>query len=290
MGNNRDTVIMAGAKVLENAESHHEPRASEISLAVLDVIEDAEKKQVKHLQVKSWFQGIKDLCYELIDVSEEFELVQQAKRLRFVGLPLLQQRKVTRIIREFETLIKEVGKLKLSSSSELPVPEAELEPVDSDVKIIHEAGKTGVARYLQVIGARLMSIGRTSELDSILEGDNAAALKKLKASAQEKDEKILKLRNELKAAKEKIKEVDSDVKIIHEAGKTGVARYLQVIGARLMSIGRTSELDSILEGDNAAALKKLKASAQEKDEKILKLRNELKAAKEKIKEGLFVCY
>ncbi|QHO06821.1 hypothetical protein S83_037651 [Arachis hypogaea] len=130
MGNNRDTVIMAGAKVLENAESHHEPRASEISLAVLDVIEDAEKKQVKHLQVKSWFQGIKDLCYELIDVSEEFELVQQAKRLRFVGLPLLQQRKVTRIIREFETLIKEVGKLKLSSSSELPVPEAELEPVN----------------------------------------------------------------------------------------------------------------------------------------------------------------
>ncbi|XP_016176533.1 uncharacterized protein LOC107618874 isoform X1 [Arachis ipaensis] len=81
-------------------------------------------------------------------------------------------------------------------------------------------------------------------------------------------------------------QVDSDVKIIHEAGKTGVARYLQVIGARLMSIGRTSELDSILEGDNVAAIKKLKASLQEKDEKVLKLRNELKATRE-IKRGRY---
>ncbi|XLT45678.1 hypothetical protein HN873_038282 [Arachis hypogaea] len=152
MGNNCDTVIMAGAKVLENAESHHEPRASEISLAVLDVIEDAEKKQVKHLQVKSWFQGIKDICYELIDVSEEFELVQQAKRLRFVGLPLLQHRKVRRIIREFETLIKDVSDLKLSSSSELPVPEAELEPVN-----LHS----------NIIGKELL-VGRDAEIQGLI--------------------------------------------------------------------------------------------------------------------------
>ncbi|KAL4336612.1 hypothetical protein HN51_021105 [Arachis hypogaea] len=160
MGNNRDTVIIAGAKVLENAESHHEvvnrrlwPRASEISHNVQNFIEDAEKKQVKHQEVKSWFQGVKDLCYELIDVSEEFELVQQAKRLRFVGLPLLQQqRKVTRIIREFETLIKEVRELKLSSSSELPVPEAELEPVN-----LHS----------NIIGKELL-VGRDAEIQGLI--------------------------------------------------------------------------------------------------------------------------
>ncbi|QHO06823.1 uncharacterized protein DS421_14g458150 [Arachis hypogaea] len=69
-----------------------------------------------------------------------------------------------------------------------------------------------------------MSIGRTSELDSILEGDNAAALKKLKASAQEKDEKILKLRNELKAAKEKIKEVGSELTKLKNDSNVEVGR------------------------------------------------------------------
>ncbi|MED6126869.1 hypothetical protein PIB30_082638 [Stylosanthes scabra] len=148
MSNNRDTVIRAGAKLLENAESHDVvtrrmwSRASEISLAVLDVIEDAENKQVKDPKVKSWFQAIKDLCYELIDVSEEFELVQQVKRLRFVGLPLLQRLKghlkVSSIIREFEALIKEVTDLKLVSSSELPAAEAEFEPVNLHSSFIDE--------------------------------------------------------------------------------------------------------------------------------------------------------
>ncbi|XP_052113027.1 putative disease resistance protein RGA1 [Arachis duranensis] len=129
---NRDTVIMAGAKVLENGKSHEVvnrrmwSRAREVLLAVLDVIEEAEKKQARDPEVKLWFEGVKDICYELTDVSEEFELVQQAKKLRFVGLRLLQhlkgRRKMKSILREFEALREEVGKLKLGSSSELPVP------------------------------------------------------------------------------------------------------------------------------------------------------------------------
>ncbi|XLR09650.1 hypothetical protein S83_037588 [Arachis hypogaea] len=155
MGNNGDTVIMAGVKVLRNANSHKVikremwSRASTISGAVLDIIEDAEKN-LKVPRVKSWFQGIKDLCYELIGVSEEFELLQQAKKLHFLGLPLLQRRKEGNreassiIIRDFEDLIKEVSELQLSSSpnsvpkeaeqlgsSSDPAPdEAEPEPLD----------------------------------------------------------------------------------------------------------------------------------------------------------------
>lgn len=39
-----------------------------------------------------------------------------------------------------------------------------------------------------------------------------------------------------------------------------VVSALQVIGTRLLSIGRTSELDAIFEGDSIAAVKKLKES------------------------------
>ncbi|XP_072085050.1 uncharacterized protein [Arachis hypogaea] len=81
------------------------------------------------------------------------------------------------------------------------------------------------------------------------------------------------------AVADEFAQVDSDVKTIHEAGKIGVARYLQVIGARLLSIGRTSELDAILDADNVVAVKKLKESLQERDLKIDKLRAEVKALK-----------
>ncbi|RYR28705.1 hypothetical protein Ahy_B01g052861 isoform B [Arachis hypogaea] len=81
------------------------------------------------------------------------------------------------------------------------------------------------------------------------------------------------------AVADEFAQVDSDVKTIHEAGKIGVARYLQVIGARLLSIGRTSELDAILDADNVVAVKKLKESLQERDLKIDKLRSEVKALK-----------
>ncbi|XP_015948037.1 putative disease resistance RPP13-like protein 1 [Arachis duranensis] len=146
MGNNRDTVIIAGAKVLENRRMRW--RASE----VLDFIEDAEKKQVKDPQVKSWLQGIKDLCYELIDVSEEFELEQQAKKLRFVGLQHFNGN-VKSIIREFEILIKKVDELNLiGSSSELPVPEAELEPQN-----LHS----------NITGKELM-VGRDAEIQDLI--------------------------------------------------------------------------------------------------------------------------
>ncbi|RYR43574.1 hypothetical protein Ahy_A08g039988 [Arachis hypogaea] len=74
-------------------------------------------------------------------------------------------------------------------------------------------------------------------------------------------------------------QVDADVKTIHDAGKIGVARYLQVMGACLLSIGRTFELDAILDADNVAAVKKLKESLQERDSKIEKLRAEVKNVK-----------
>ncbi|KAL4393112.1 putative disease resistance RPP13-like protein 3 isoform X2 [Arachis ipaensis] len=135
MGNNGDTVIMAGVKVLKNANSHKvvkrkmRPRASKISVALLNVIEDAEKN-LKVPRVKSWFQGIKDLCYELIGVSEEFELLQQAKKLHFLGLSLPPRPKkgnpeASSIICDFEALIEEVSELQLSSSPNSVPKEAE---------------------------------------------------------------------------------------------------------------------------------------------------------------------
>ncbi|KAL4294113.1 hypothetical protein AHAS_Ahas18G0195600 [Arachis hypogaea] len=87
----------------------------------------------------------------------------------------------------------------------------EVAQVDSDVKIIHDVGKVGVARYLQVIGARLLSIGRTSELDDILEGDQVAAIKKLKESLEERDARAEKLKTKVRGLKEKVKNVESEL-------------------------------------------------------------------------------
>nr|XP_029149865.1 putative disease resistance protein RGA1 [Arachis hypogaea] len=179
MGNNGDTVIMAGVKVLKNANSHKvvkrkmRSRASKISVAVQGVIEDAEKN-LKVRRVKSWFQGIKDLCYELIGVSEEFELLQPPKKSHFVGLRLLQRLKkgnreeASSIIRKFEALIEEGSKLHLSStvpneaeqlgSSSDPAPnEAEPEPLD-----LHSPAVPS-----NIIDEELM-IGRDAEIQDLI--------------------------------------------------------------------------------------------------------------------------
>ncbi|RYR75115.1 hypothetical protein Ahy_A02g009798 isoform A [Arachis hypogaea] len=148
MGNNGDTVIMAGVKVLKNANSH------KISVAVQGVIEDAEKN-LKVRRVKSWFQGIKDLCYELIGVSEEFELLQPPKKSHFVGLRLLQRLKkgnreeASSIIRKFEALIEEGSKLHLSST--VPNEAEQLVPsniIDEELMIGRDAEIQDLIRRL----------------------------------------------------------------------------------------------------------------------------------------------
>ncbi|XLR61558.1 hypothetical protein S83_012230 [Arachis hypogaea] len=82
---------------------------------------------------------------------------------------------------------------------------------DEVAQVIHDAGKVGIARYLQVIGARLLSIGRTTELDAILEGDQVAAIKGLKKSLEDRDARVEKLKTKVKVLKEKVQNAKSEL-------------------------------------------------------------------------------
>ncbi|XP_057743196.1 putative disease resistance RPP13-like protein 1 [Arachis stenosperma] len=119
MANNGDTVIMAGAKLLENMVV-----VDRRTWSILDFIEDAETRHLDNPAVKKWFQGIKDLCYDMLDVSEELQ-IQRAKKVRFLGLRLTR-RKMKNIIHEFDALIQQFGQLRLRRSSELLVPTTSL--------------------------------------------------------------------------------------------------------------------------------------------------------------------
>ncbi|RYR72080.1 hypothetical protein Ahy_A02g006279 [Arachis hypogaea] len=129
MANNGDTVIMAGAKLLENMVV-----VDRRTWSILDFIEDAETRHLDNPAVKKWFQGMKDLCYDMLDVSEELQ-IQQAKKVRFLGLHLTR-RKMKNIIHEFDALIQQFGQLRLRRSSELLVPTTSLVLLIDEMEVL----------------------------------------------------------------------------------------------------------------------------------------------------------
>ncbi|XLU82021.1 hypothetical protein S245_005441 [Arachis hypogaea] len=62
-----------------------------------------------------------------------------------------------------------------------------------------------------------------------------------------------------------------DMKMIDEVGRVGVSRFLQVIGARIVAIGRSQELALEREEKEATRVEELSGIIQKKDEKIVEL-------------------
>ncbi|RYR71066.1 hypothetical protein Ahy_A02g005362 [Arachis hypogaea] len=143
MANNGDTVIMAGAKLLENMVV-----VDRRTWSILDFIEDAETRHLDNPAVKKWFQGIKDLCYDMLDVSEELQ-IQRAKKVRFLGLRLTR-RKMKNIIHEFDALIQQFGQLRLRRSSELLVPTTSLVRTIPSPTFDNETTRTLISKLINV--------------------------------------------------------------------------------------------------------------------------------------------
>ncbi|QHN96310.1 uncharacterized protein LOC107612775 [Arachis ipaensis] len=68
----------------------------------------------------------------------------------------------------------------------------------------------------------------------------------------------------------------ADVKLINEVGASGVCGYVQIMGARLVSIGRTQEL--ALENKNkiAISVEELVMALKEKEKEVSELTSSLK--------------
>ncbi|XP_072065650.1 uncharacterized protein [Arachis hypogaea] len=93
-----------------------------------------------------------------------------------------------------------------------------------DMKMIDEVGRAGVSRFLQVIGARIVSIGRTQELTLDREQNEASRVEELSGIIQKKVQKIAELsasmekkeleladeRNLQKTSSEKLKILESE--------------------------------------------------------------------------------
>ncbi|XLU80633.1 hypothetical protein S245_004053 [Arachis hypogaea] len=75
-----------------------------------------------------------------------------------------------------------------------------------------------------------------------------------------------------------------DSKMIEEVGRSGMSRFLQVIGARLVAIGRVQELAVESEVKESVDISELSAAVQEKDKKNIELSSSLKEKEEELAE------
>ncbi|XP_020973189.1 uncharacterized protein LOC110269579 [Arachis ipaensis] len=69
----------------------------------------------------------------------------------------------------------------------------------------------------------------------------------------------------------------ANVEMINKVGPSGVSRFLQVIGARLVFIGRTQELAFEAEKKDSATVVELTKIAEEKDRRVNELSSSLKS-------------
>ncbi|XLU23239.1 hypothetical protein S245_059305 [Arachis hypogaea] len=67
-----------------------------------------------------------------------------------------------------------------------------------------------------------------------------------------------------------------DSKMINEVGRAGISRFLQVVGARIVAVGRAQELAIETEEKESLNIAELSASLQEKEKTIVELSSSLK--------------
>ncbi|XLT88453.1 hypothetical protein HN873_010206 [Arachis hypogaea] len=106
-----------------------------------------------------------------------------------------------------------------------------------DMKMIEEVGRAGVSRFLQVIGARIVAIGRAQELALDREQMEASRVEELSGIIQEKDQKIAELvasmeKKELELADEKKlqKSLSEKLKVVESENDQLSARVKELEG------------------------------------------------------------
>ncbi|XLU59394.1 hypothetical protein S245_018603 [Arachis hypogaea] len=89
-----------------------------------------------------------------------------------------------------------------------------------DSKMIEEVGRAGMSRFLQVIGARLVAIGRVQELAVESEVKDSVEISELSTAVQEKEKMITELSSSLKGKEEELAEEKRLHSSVLEGNKT----------------------------------------------------------------------
>ncbi|XP_015972720.1 uncharacterized protein LOC107496030 isoform X2 [Arachis duranensis] len=89
----------------------------------------------------------------------------------------------------------------------------------TDVKLVHDVDDIGIAQYLQVIGGRLLSIGRTQELKHASATFDKKSMEKLMQENLEKEKKLRVALEQIELKDEKMKGLMEKMLLLEEKEK-----------------------------------------------------------------------